>query len=202
MAFQDIKEETNIKALITSMTLAILFVIARTLARWYKGKGFATEDYLCWFALTCFITMCSLYLIVLGPLYTSQAVAAGTIPAPANILDQVRFLMGRFYAIQLLFWLTLWSVKFSLLWMFRRLVIGLPNYGRIWLGIVVFTALALAGCEISQLLSCDGGMKAYFTPCMWSHLPPPSHLENEWPANIYVAACQGPGDAKRQAGSL
>lgn len=140
------------------MTLAILFVIARSSARWYKGKGFATEDYFCWFGLTSFITMCSVYLTVLDPLYTSQAVAAGLIPAPANLIDQVRFLMGRFYAIQLL------SVKFSLLWMFRRLVIGLPMYSRVWLGIVVFTALALAGCEISRLLSCDGGIKVYFTP--------------------------------------
>jgi uncharacterized membrane protein YhdT len=164
MSLQNIAEATNIKALITSMTLAILFVIVRTVARWYKGKGFAAEDFFCWFALACFVTMCSLYLTILDPLYTSQAVAAGLIPAPPNLLDQLRFLMGRFYAIQLLFWVTLWSVKFSLLWMFRRLVIGLPLYYRTWLGIVVFTALALAGCEISQLLTCDGGLKAYFTP--------------------------------------
>ena len=89
MAFQDIKGETNIKALITSMTLAILFVIALTLARWYKGKGFATEDYLCWFAPTCFITMCSLYLTVLDPLCTSQAVVAGTLPAPGDRLAKL-----------------------------------------------------------------------------------------------------------------
>jgi hypothetical protein len=169
MVFQDILESTNVTALITSMTIAIFFVILRTIARWYKG-GFAAEDYICWFGLTCFVTMCSLYLTILAPLYTSQAVAAGLIPPPANILDQVRFLMGRFYAIQLLFWLTLWSVKFSLLFMFRRLVIGLPTYGKIWMGIVIFTALAFIGCEISQLLSCDGGMKAYFTPGSFSCL--------------------------------
>ncbi|KAG0645203.1 hypothetical protein D0Z07_8938 [Hyphodiscus hymeniophilus] len=180
MVLQNIAKSTNTKALITSMTLAISFVIVRSIARWYKGKSFATEDYFCWFGLTCFVTMCSLYLTILDPLYNSQAVAAGVIPAPPNLLDEIRFLMGRFYAIQLLFWLTLWSVKFSLLWIFRRLVIGLPLYNRIWLGIVVFTALTLAGCEVSQLLTCDGGMKAYFTP----------------------GACQGPGDARRQAGSL
>lgn len=172
--FQDILESTNVKALIISMTVAIFFVLLRTAARWWRGTGFpATEDYLCWFGLACFVTMCSLYLTILRPLYTSQAVAAGLIPPPDDILDQVRFLMGRFYAIQLLFWLTLWSVKFSLLWMFRRLVDGLPKYKKFWLAIVIFTALAFAGCEISQLLSCDGGMKAYFTPGTSRHLPSP-----------------------------
>ena len=146
------------------MTLAILFVVTRTIVKWCKGKGFATEDYFSWFALACFVTMCSLYLTVLDTLYTSLAVAAGLIPAPPDLLDELRLLMGKFYAIQLLFWVTLWSVKFSLLWMFRRLAIDLRNYNRMWLGIVVFTALALAGCEISQILSCDGGLKAYLTP--------------------------------------
>jgi hypothetical protein len=202
MPLQNIAESTNIKALITSMTLAILLVIVRSIIRWYKGNGLAAEDYFCFFALTCFITMCSLYLTVLDPLYTSQAVAAGLIPAPANLLDQVRYLMGRFYAIQLLFWLTLWSVKFSLLWMFRRLVIGLPIYYNIWLGIVVFTALTLGGCEVSQLLTCDGGMKAYFTPGGQSSFRLNSALWSTALANNRLGACEGPGDAKRQAGSL
>jgi hypothetical protein len=164
MPVQNIPKETNLKALIISTATAALFVAARTSARWHKVKTFETEDFFSWFGLACFVTMCSLYLTVLDPLYTSQAVEAGTAPAPADLLDQVRFLLTRFYAIQLLFWLTIWSVKFSLLWMFRRLVVGLPKYKGIWFGIVIFTALALAGCEISQLLSCEGGLKAYFTP--------------------------------------
>jgi hypothetical protein len=73
-------------------------------------------------------------------IHVSRSCRRNNTPAPANILDQIRFLMRRFYAIQLLFWLTLWSAKFSLLWVFRRLMEGLPIYGRIWLGIVIFTA--------------------------------------------------------------
>lgn len=160
---QTIPLSTNVRALISSMVLSGIFVVLRTAFRLYKS-GFAIEDYFCWFGLACFITMCSLYLTVLDPLYDAEAVAAGLIPPSFELLDEVRFFMRRLYAIQLLFWLTLWSVKFSLLWMFRGLVKGLPRYNRVWTGIVVFTAMALVGCEISQLLTCGGGLKAYFRP--------------------------------------
>jgi hypothetical protein len=176
MGGQEILRSTNVKALIICMTIATISVVARTGARLFKQQDIGTEDYFCWLALSCFLTMCGLYLTILGPVYLMEAVGKGLEAPPADFLDQVRFLMGRFYAIQLLFWITLWSVKLSLLFMFRRLLIGLPIYNRIWLGIVIFTVLAFVGCEISQLLSCTGGMKAYFTPGM---LCTPNDTEDE-----------------------
>jgi hypothetical protein len=147
------------------MTLAIIFVIARSACRWWKLHTFETEDFFNWTALTFYLAMSGLYMHVLPILYFSQAVAAGTAAPTADLLERVADMLKSFFAIQMMFWLTLYMVKFSLLWMFRRLAIGLPVYMRIWIGITVFTFLTLVGCIISEITSCSS-LTAYFTPGM------------------------------------
>jgi hypothetical protein len=145
------------------MTLSIIFVIARTLCRWWKLRAFEMEDFFNWLALAFYLAMSGLYIHVLPILYFSQAVAAGTATPTVDLIERVTDMLKCFFAIQMLFWLTLYAVKFSLLWMFRRLAVGLLVYSRIWMCITAFTFLTLVGCIISEVTSCSS-MTAYFTP--------------------------------------
>jgi hypothetical protein len=145
------------------MTLSIIFVIARTLCRWWKLRAFEIEDFFNWLALAFYLAMSGLYIHVLPILYFSQAVVDGTATPTVDLTEQATDTLKCLFAIQMLFWLTLYAVKFSLLWMFRRLAVGLQVYSRIWICITAFTLLTLVGCIVSEATSCSS-MTAYFTP--------------------------------------
>jgi len=61
------------------MGISGLFVIFRSIARWYKTRTmpFAPEDLAIYTALCAFIIQCSLYLAAMPTLYKAEAVMAG-----------------------------------------------------------------------------------------------------------------------------
>lgn len=154
------------------MVLAVVIVIVRTGTRWWKAHSFQAEDYFIWFALASFISMCAIYLAAYPTLYGALAVAAGEEPPWATMESDLVAMLHLFFAVQFLFWTTLWSVKFSLLWMFRRLTLGLPLYGRIWLAITIFTLITYLACVVTEFTSCSS-MTAWFTPGLSLWLPFP-----------------------------
>jgi len=121
-------------------------------------------------ALGSFIVMTSLYLAAMPTLYPVQLVSAGLIPPYASMMEDLTAMLHEFFAVQLFFWLTLWAVKCSLLFMFQRLTTGIQSYTRIWWGVMVFTILAFVGCVISQFTSCSS-MHAWFTAGEFERFP-------------------------------
>jgi hypothetical protein len=57
------------------------------------------------------------------------------------------------WSAQMLFYLSLFSVKMSLLTLYRKLLTGLGIYNKIWWGIVVFTSL-VSHHRMDHLLAC------------------------------------------------
>lgn len=54
-----------------------------------------------------------------------------------------------------LFWLALWSVKISLLVLYKKLMEGLPAiYIRMWWAVFIFCLVSFAGCVGSYITSC------------------------------------------------
>lgn len=90
----------------------------------------------------------------------------------AQVEPEMITLMKYFFSVQIFFWLTLWAVKWSLLFMFRRLTEGIQVYERIWWAVLVFTVLTFIAVVITNFTSCSS-MSAWFGVGM-SHLP--SHI--------------------------
>lgn len=109
--------------------------------------------------------MCSIYLAIYPILYKAIAVASEEATPWATMTSDLVEMLHLFFAVQLLFWTTLWGVKFSLLYMFRRLTLGLPLYSRIWLAITVFTGITYLACVVTEFTSCSS-MSAWFTAGM------------------------------------
>ncbi|KFY04279.1 hypothetical protein O988_00891 [Pseudogymnoascus sp. VKM F-3808] len=179
MVSQDIPHNVNFVTLIVCLVLAILFVAARTIVRWKKEHTIQAEDYLCWLALASFVSLVGLYFNILDTIYIVTAVASGKAKPTATFVSDGNHMMRCMFAIQLLFWMSLYAVKFSLLFLFRRLALGLPLYEKIWTGVVVFTMLSFIGSVITELTSC--------TPLI---------------AYFHFGECNKPSDAKAQATSL
>lgn len=129
--------------------------------RWFKEHDFFAEDYLCWLALASFVSLIGLYFNILDTIYIITAVATGKAAPTPSFISDAEHMMRCMFAIQLLFWTTLYAVKSSLLFLFRRLTVGLPIYEKIWVGVLVFTMLSFIGSIISELTSCKP-LSAYF----------------------------------------
>ncbi len=113
-------------------------------------------------ALGSFVTMSALYLSALPKLYIIEAVLAGKAAPYATLPQDATVLLKDFFAVQIFFWLTLWAVKCSLMFMFQRLTTRVKLYEWLWRGVMGFTILAFIGCVISHLLSCSS-FHAWFT---------------------------------------
>jgi len=93
-------------------------------------------------AFLLFLAQCILY-IVLSPIRVKvQEVTEGKIP-PYPELPYHIYLIGRLiFPALTFFWAILWTVKLGLLFLYRKLTLGLPRvYNRMWWFLVVFWAV-------------------------------------------------------------
>lgn len=130
-------------------------VLIRSVILWLKVRAVQTEDFFVWLALAMFIDFSVLYLKSLPIYSTLVEVAAGHIPPCATLADDSDFMLSCFFAIQMLFWGTLWAMKFSLLFLFQRLTIGLPRYNLIRYVITGFTGVSYVLCVVTEFTAAN-----------------------------------------------
>lgn len=133
-------------------------------ARWYKRRKVPldSEDLFIYLALASFAIMTALYLATITTFFNVSAVTAGLMAPYPSLQEDVAVMLKEFFVVQFFFWLTLWAVKWSLLFMFRRLTEGIQLYRWIWWGILVYSVLTFIGCCISNFTSCSS-MDAWFS---------------------------------------
>jgi len=164
MASQDVSRSTDEAALIACLCVGVVAVLMRTFARWYKLRKapFEVEDCFMYLALVSFAIMTALYLATIPTFFNLAAITEGRMMPYPSLPDDLVVMLKEFFVVQFFFWLTLWAVKWSLLFMFRRLTDGIHFFNKIWWAIFVFSVLTFIGCCISNFTSCSS-MKAWFT---------------------------------------
>lgn len=116
-------------------------------------------------ALVSFAITCALYLATMPTLYNVTDIMVGKMEPYASLQTDLVAMLKEFFAVQMFFWLTLFAVKWSLLFMFKRLTEGIRLYTNIWWGALAFTVLTFIGCIVSGVTSCSS-MDAWFTAGM------------------------------------
>jgi hypothetical protein len=194
--------------LIVLIALSVALAIARNVVRWWKAHAFQLEDFFLWLAVASYIAYCGMAMATLSILTKLSGLLAGDLQTPwPTVQDDLKYLVEMIFAFQFLFWLTLWSVKFSLLWMFRRLTVDIPRCNKIWLAILIFTIITLIGCFVSNLTACHS-FEAWFTPgkLLVSKYAPASLLVRGdcsiMKTNSFTGECSLPTDTTRKAASL
>jgi len=129
-------------------------MLARIGLNFVKPKRWAASDYLLFFAFACYATMCALYITLTPYMQRLYDVANGKIPPyPEMQLENMR-MTKMIFAAPCMFWMTLWSIKFSLLCLYRRLLVGLPRrYTVIWWSI---SGVCFVVCIVHQGRSMKG----------------------------------------------
>lgn len=116
-------------------------------------------------AVVSFAITCALYLATMPTFYNVNEVMVGKMKPYASLQTDLVAMLKEFFAVQIFFWLTLWAVKWSLLFMFKGLTNGIPLYTNIWWGALAFTVITFIGCVVSNFTSCSS-MDAWFTAGM------------------------------------
>ena len=127
---------------------------ARSSIRLWLQRKLSIDDYILYFALVVHISLCSLYIADLPYLYRFFSVASGEKKPYPRLADDYRMMMKISFAVTAFFWTTLWAVKFSILFFFRKVMIGTAQMKRWWF-VCVFTAACFVGCIISEFTSCE-----------------------------------------------
>ncbi|KAE9370245.1 hypothetical protein N431DRAFT_343209 [Stipitochalara longipes BDJ] len=156
-----LQQRMLISCLIVSYVLSIL----RSAARLVKTHQlpFSAEDVFMYFGLVSFTIMCSLYFSYLPKLHNINQVVTGQMEPYASMEGDIVTIEKGLLMLEIFFWSTLWAVKLSLLFMSRKLIVGLSTYTKAWWGVMAFTVLTFVGCVISAFTSCSS-LQDWFSP--------------------------------------
>ncbi|KAI4667611.1 uncharacterized protein J4E88_010275 [Alternaria novae-zelandiae] len=143
--------------------VSFLCTTLRGFLRWKSQHRLFADDYFVFFgllsltALSAVIT-CLLPQFFLAQEYSKAAILDPLTPLPLppdEFIERTRTSLKFMFSQMLLFWTTLWAAKFSILFFFRRLVIGLPVYMRAWWASFVLVLLLYLACIASNFLTCQ-----------------------------------------------
>ena len=144
----------------TGVGLAVFFTLLRTVIRLHVSHRLSSDDLFVYFATVLVISMGVLYTLITGFMFDLALVSSGEMLPTPQFAERATFFLKAQFAIILLFWTSLWSVKYSFLMFYKKLFTGLSL--RWWWTVCVFTLLAYIGCWITQLTSCEP-ISNYFT---------------------------------------
>lgn len=132
--------ETIKGAGIALIVLTSLVVGTRFAGAIRSYKDLKGEDYLLIIAYIFFLELSILYIYISPVIFRLAAVGAGTIPPYATISEDGLRLQTVFFVTTSSLWLCLWMIKFSLLAMYKRLLVG-KKYIIAWWVIMGFCVL-------------------------------------------------------------
>lgn len=143
-----VSEDQVLSTAYATIAVASVFTFARFAVRLTQPKKeLEIEDAICLFSWIAFLVLSILYIVVTPTLYrVDTAVSTGNF-YPTMLKDSL-FIIEIFFANTMIFWVVLWSVKLSLLFLFRRLFIGLPDQMKWWWSVLIFTGLVSLWCPL------------------------------------------------------
>lgn len=172
----------------TSFSVALVSIALRTAIRLRVATRPTADDYWITLALLALLTLIILETIQHPSLYQITGMMDGTPVTDFNrlIADTEHYLRYQF-AIIILYWTVLWSVKAGFLALYFRFFRELKHYRRAWYALVVFTFLAYIGCIITLTLSCGHPTNFFrFAKCAKPHQIWASNLSVYYSTSIDV----------------
>ena len=145
--------DTIFKAIIwTSTVTAVAFVILRTLIHFYVHRRLSIDLLLIFFAISTLISCAGLYTKVTPTMFELDALTS--FPTQPAELERDNLYLRCQFALIVLFWTTVWAVKFSILMFYKDLFNRMPKQKRLWWVVFGFVAASYLGCWATQLASC------------------------------------------------
>jgi hypothetical protein len=128
---------TVLRVAYSMLGLTSSVILARIGLNILSPRGLIVSDYLVFLAFVFYAAMCALYITVSPYMQRVYGVLNGDIAPYAAKAEEAMVMSKMIFAAHCMFWATLWSIKFSLLLLYRKLLTGLhKSYTIIWWAIV------------------------------------------------------------------
>lgn len=121
---------------IALIVLTSLVVVVRFAGSVRRFKDLKAEDYLLIVGYLFFLELSILYIYITPAIFRLAALAAGEIPLYPTVMQDSVQLQIVFFVTTSSLWICLWMIKFSLLSMYKRLLVG-KQYLVAWWAIMV-----------------------------------------------------------------
>ena len=132
-----VSRDELVRTIAAFLALTSLFVFLRTFVHISKRKSPELQDLFLYFAYALFLSLWGCYIAVIPPLFRVYAVIGGESQPYATMMEDAGMMLRLITAGQMCFYTLLFSVKLSLLALYRKLLAGIPSiYKKIWWGIV------------------------------------------------------------------
>ncbi|KIH91979.1 hypothetical protein SPBR_01703 [Sporothrix brasiliensis 5110] len=158
-------------AMLVLTTFVIVLRILGNIQLWYQGRlavngqwwhEIRMEDFWLFLSYLFFVTVSALYLYIVPAFFRLTLLGEGLIEPYATATEDALFIQKGLFAASACLWFCLWSAKFSLLCMYKKLFDKLAQYNRLWWALVIFSTLALVGCIVTLFEACEN-MTAWFS---------------------------------------
>jgi hypothetical protein len=133
-----ITKQQFIQVTCSMLVIGSAFVGARVSMQLWKRKAMELQDYFLYAAYIFFLAMSICFLVMVPRLFAIAEVSAGIREPYPTMTDDVILYFRVMFASTTLFWLTLWSVKLSLLALYKKMMEGLQGvYKKLWWAVFV-----------------------------------------------------------------
>ena len=138
----------------TGVGLAVFFTLLRTAIRLHVFRRLYADDACVYFAVIVLLSTGVLTTLIVPIMFEFEYIVRGQKGVTAGFVQRVNYFLRLQFAIIVLFWTSIWAVKFSFLIWYRKLLAVPSDRLVLWWGVFTFTFLAYIGCWITQLESC------------------------------------------------
>lgn len=139
--------------------LAAVFTLLRLGVRLFHIKKLHADDFLAIAGVCCLIILACLNQYQSPVIYALISASKGEVlPPPYD--TQLGLGLGLVYqaklqfAFMIVFWTSLWCIKFSFLLFYHNLFVGIQGYMRWWWGVVIFSIMTYVASLLTLFLSC------------------------------------------------
>lgn len=121
------------------VALPSVLIVAHIALQIWQRKGREVQDWLLYVAYVFFLAQAICYMVVIPYVYKINKVFAGVIPEYEGIQVDGIFYTRMLFVTLMFFWISLWTVKLSLLFLYKKLIDRLPQiYKKLWWAVVIF----------------------------------------------------------------
>jgi hypothetical protein len=142
---------TVLKVAYVELAFTSSVMLARLALNIMRPKRLTPSDYFVFVAFAVFVTKCSLYIAVSPYMQRVYGVLNGETQLYPELNKDKVIMTKMIFAAFCLFWPILWAVKFSLLFLYRRLLTGVSRrYPVTWWCIATLCLVVSAVCSSTQ----------------------------------------------------
>lgn len=133
------------------LALTSVVVVSRVAVQVHKMKNLSIPDYFVFFGFISHVIMCALYISASPYMKRVYDVINGKSPPYPELPEDSKVMTKMIFAAPCMFWMTLWAIKLSLMFLYRRLLVGIKKiYTIIW-WILLALVILVGGWPIAVL---------------------------------------------------